>query len=127
MTRFNLVLRSLSLAVVILITSMTFADEQRYPFGYRIGAVTGVNDHCCWSANDYCRKPLPRVPCAAAGCYPDCFTRKPAPAIPCVAGCVTANDYIRKCYPCPPGQCVTPGLPRSIFSSKLQSRGNDLK
>lgn len=92
------------------------ADESRQPFGYRIGTVTGPNDHCCWSANDYCRKLFPVEPCPAPGCYQDCYGRKTPPAIPCVAGCATADDYLRKCFPRPPGQCATPGLPRRIYS-----------
>lgn len=127
MTRFQMSLLPVTLMAVYLMTSVTIAQEQRYPFGYRIGAATGANDDCCWWANDYCRKPFPVDPCPTPGCYPDCFARKPLPAIPCTTGCATANDYVRKCFPCPPGQCATPGLPRAIYSSRFRSATYSLK
>ena len=122
MTLRMMILVPVSLFAVGLLARSAFADDTRQPFGYRIGQVTSVNDHCCWSLDNYCRKPMPPVPCPAAGCHPDCYARKTPPPLPCVGGCVTADNYPRKCPPRPPGQCATPGLPRNILTTSGEPR-----
>ncbi|MFN4258685.1 MAG: hypothetical protein ACK4RK_05270 [Gemmataceae bacterium] len=58
--------------------------------------------HQRWSCrvgcpDDYCRKPLPGVPCNPQGCVDD-YCRKPLPGVPCnPQGCV--DDYCRKRCP----------------------------
>src|SRR5271168_897950 len=51
---------------------------------------------CC--PDDYCRKPVPCVPCPLFGCCPN-YCRKPIPCVPCprLGGC---SAYCRKPIPC---------------------------
>ena len=60
-------------------------------------AVTTSGPCCC--PNDYCRKPLPCVPCGPLEWLRDDYCRKPMPCVPCpcIGGC--PDDYCRK--PCP--------------------------
>lgn len=65
----------------------------------------------CCCADDYCRKPLPCIPCAPLqGCGDD-YCRKPLPCLPpvCTSGC--ADDYCRK--PLPHFCCPEPWQSRS--------------
>lgn len=76
----------------------------------------------CVCPDDYCRKPMPCIPCPApCGCVDD-YCPKPMPCIPCPVPCVCPDDYCRKplpnfCWPvnslfyrCPP-PCNTAGKP----------------
>ncbi len=70
---------------------------------------------CC--PDDYCRKPMPCVPCPPPNCCPDDYCRKPMPCVPCPPPNCCPDDYCRKplpnfcwppspvkysCGPCPP-------------------------
>ena len=50
---------------------------------------------CTWCCDDYCRKPLPVVPCPTRGCVDD-YCRKPMTPVPPCLGCWHPNDYCRK-------------------------------
>jgi hypothetical protein len=52
---------------------------------------------CC--PDDYCRKPMPCVPCPR-GCCPDTYCPKPIPSVPCPNACWYPDDYCRKPIPC---------------------------
>jgi hypothetical protein len=53
---------------------------------------------CC--PNDYCRKPMPCVPCPQPGRCPDDYCRKPMPCVPCPQASRCPDDYCRKPMPC---------------------------
>jgi hypothetical protein len=53
-----------------------------------------------YCGDDYCRKPLPCVPCPVPGCRCDDYCRKPLPCVPCPAVGCCCDDYCRKPMPC---------------------------
>ncbi|HPM81055.1 MAG TPA: hypothetical protein PLF81_10160 [Candidatus Anammoximicrobium sp.] len=53
---------------------------------------------CCCTDN-YCRKPLPCLPCVPLPTACDNYCRKPLPCIPCVKFQCCADDYCRKPFP----------------------------
>ena len=53
---------------------------------------------CC--PDDYCRKPMPCVPCPPPSCCPDDYCRKPMPCVPCPPPSCCPDDYCRKPMPC---------------------------
>jgi hypothetical protein len=53
---------------------------------------------CC--PDDYCRKPMPCVPCPPPCCCPDDYCRKPMPCVPCLPPNCCPDDYCRKPMPC---------------------------
>jgi hypothetical protein len=53
---------------------------------------------CC--PDDYCRKPMPCVPCPCNTWCPDDYCRKPMPCVPCLNTTWCADDYCRKPMPC---------------------------
>jgi hypothetical protein len=68
----------------------------------------------CRCCDDYCRKPMPCIPCVRLGTCPDNYCRKPMPCVTCPARSCCPNNYCRKplpnlCWPvdhgtyrCPP-------------------------
>lgn len=55
--------------------------------------------------DDYCRKPMPCLPCLSFCGTVDDYCRKPMPCLPCLSFCGTVDDYCRKPMPdlcCPP-------------------------
>jgi len=55
--------------------------------------------------DDYCRKPIPCLPCLPGGCCDD-YCRKPIPCVTCPPPGVHCDDYCRK--PLPPYCRLTP-------------------
>jgi hypothetical protein len=62
-----------------------------------------------WLCDDYCRKPLPCVACPCTGCCPDDYCRKPCPDL-----CRPLDRQYYRCGPpdspvtttCPPARCL---------------------
>ena len=86
---------------------------------------TGCAAAPCCCPDDYCRKPLPCVPCGPLRWLCDDYCRKSLPCVPCQCLGVCPDDYCRKpcpdlCRPldrqfyrCPPPDCpVTDCQPR---------------
>lgn len=66
---------------------------------------TATFECCCpplshWCADDYCRKPLPCIPCLPRNGTCDDYCRPPLPCLPCLPRCGTCDDYCRKTLPC---------------------------
>jgi hypothetical protein len=69
--------------------------------------------------DDYCRKPIPCIPCLPPSCACDDYCRKSLPCVPCLSQCGLCDDYCRKpfpnfCWPPSPGlrcvpSCLTSG------------------
>ena len=71
----------------------------------------------CCCPNDYCRKPMPCVPCPVPRGCADTYCRKPMPCVPCPAPCGCGETYCPKPFPdlcrprdwqfyrCPPPEC----------------------
>jgi hypothetical protein len=86
------------MSLVWLSGSVLAAEPCDKPLGSQLRCAScAVNP--CWCPDDYCRKPLPRIPCLPLRYAADDYCRKPLPRIPCPAlgGC--ADDYCRKPLP----------------------------
>jgi hypothetical protein len=57
---------------------------------------------CC--PDNYCKKPMPRVPCPNWCGTPDNYCEKPMPCVPCPNWCGCPGNYCKK--PCP-SICLT--------------------
>jgi hypothetical protein len=101
--------------------------------GHRREASVGAQLRCtrcavlpCCCPDDYCRKPLPCIPCLRLCCVPDDYCPKPLPCVPCLSLGCCPDDYCPKplpsvCWPvvnrqlyrCPPGM-DKPGTDRRL-------------
>jgi hypothetical protein len=80
---------------------------------------------CCAKApccpDNYCKKPLPCIPCPKWCGTPDSYCKKPLPCVPCRGWCGCPDNYCKKPLPdlcltrlwefyrCPPRECDRSG------------------
>ena len=101
-----------AVVVVAVSSSWCLAENKARPFSlFRPACLDGGwCDGCCLPKaccpDDYCRKPVPHVPCQSHCCCKDDYCRKPLPHVPCLSSCCCPDDYCPKpCPPCPPHLC----------------------
>jgi hypothetical protein len=88
----------LALVIVVLGARLAFAGGACPCRRCACPATVGATTLCC--PDDYCRKPMPCVPCPPCGSCCNDYCRKPMPCVPCPQGCWCPDDYCRKPMPC---------------------------
>jgi hypothetical protein len=53
----------------------------------------------CGCPDDYCKKPVPCIPCLPRCGGPDDYCKKPWPFVPCLPRCGGPDDYCKKPLP----------------------------
>jgi hypothetical protein len=90
----------------LLVTASLTCALQAQSLIFGRGLTSATCPPSCYNCpDDYCRKPMPCIPCFIKSCMPDDYCPKPIPCVPCMPkGCV--DDYCPK----PFSFCLPPSI-----------------
>ena len=87
------------LSIVCVCLSLLGSSMTRGADPAACGSKSGCPPCIITCPDDYCRKPLPCIPCPPCRATCDDYCRKPMPRVPCLTRCGTCDDYCRKPFP----------------------------